>query len=82
MKRFLALIGYRPSKYDFLVLSWFLLFCGIACAVLGFTLGEPWRGLQQLGFFSFSFIMGLCAHKGSIRREQSRKQISQRADAA
>jgi len=76
MKRFLALIGYRPSKNDFLVLSWFLFFCGITCAVCGFSLGELWRGLRQLGMFSFFFIMGLYAHKVRIRREQSRKKIS------
>jgi membrane protein implicated in regulation of membrane protease activity len=76
MKRFLALIGYRPSKNDFLMLSWFLLFCGITCAMCGFSLGEPWRGLRQLGMFGFFSIMGLYAHKVRIRREQSRKKIS------
>jgi hypothetical protein len=76
MKRFLVFIGYRPYKNAFLVLSWILLICGITCAVCGFSLGEPWRGLRQLGLISFFVIMGLYAHKVRIRREQNREKVS------
>jgi hypothetical protein len=76
MKKSLAFIGYRSSKSDLLVLSWFVLLCGIGCAVFGFILGKPLRGLGQSGLMSFFFFMGVYAHQLRTQREAGREKIA------
>jgi hypothetical protein len=61
MKRFLHSIGYRPSKNDILVLSWFVLICGLIASGIGLAQGEP-RPFRVLCGCCVVFILGLYAH--------------------
>ena len=76
VKSLLMWLRYRRSKNDLLVLSWFVLSCGIGCAALGSVLGEPLRGFRHLGLMGIVFIFGLYAHTLRTRREASKKEDS------
>ena len=59
--------SYEPKPNDFLVLSWFFLFCGLIGLVL-YILGEL-HSVGDFGFFGFFFILALYS-----RRCRSRKR--------
>jgi hypothetical protein len=70
MKKLLAIICYRPSRNDRLVMAWFFLICGVLVVALSSLLGELVHGLEQFGFFAFMFVLMLSAHHRFIRRER------------
>ena len=58
--------SYEPKPNDFLVLSWFFLFCGLIGLVL-YILGEL-HSVGDFGFFGFFFILALYSHRCRSRK--------------
>ncbi len=66
MKKLFRFISYETKPNDFLVLSWFFLFCGVIGLAL-YILGEL-HSFGDFGFFGFFFILALYTHRCRSRK--------------